>query len=427
MIINLKSNEKFNTTSKGTSIIPKKKYHVTTKVKGVKGESFCGYFVVIIQNNKNQEIKRVIQWLNDFSGRTKKIKIVFKAPKNSSQMRIGYRINDEVRVKSSCKFDLLELDKIEHSKAKPKEPENYTFPENFHVYEKNLSRLRELNSREEKILEKNLVWMFASPRSGTQWLGTQLLSHNTLVSIGPSIGLNIGSISQYFENDIVRDIELRSDEPDSFFSPVYKKSWMHFLRKFILNRIYSQFQNLSTKIIITDPEGSIGADIISECLSNSKIIILLRDGRDVIDSVVDSYKKNSWALKKYPLQSLTKDNRKSIIIKRAKFYVKVSEVLIQAYEKHSKKLRFKVKYEDLRKNTHKELKKLYNFIGIKITKNDLEQIIEKYSFENIPEKKKGSGKVTRSASPGKWTENFNNKEKKIIAKIIKDTLKNLGY
>jgi len=60
--------------------------------------------------------------------------------------------------------------------------------------EMNLPKIKELTLEEESILEKNLVWIFASPRSGTQWLGTQLLEYNTIICHGPSVGLNLSSI-----------------------------------------------------------------------------------------------------------------------------------------------------------------------------------------------------------------------------------------
>jgi len=51
------------------------------------------------------------------------------------------------------------------------------------------------------------------------------------------------------------------------------------------------------KIIIKEPHGSLAADTISECLPNSKIIILLRDGRDVLDSEVDGFLKENITAK----------------------------------------------------------------------------------------------------------------------------------
>ena len=40
---------------------------------------------------------------------------------------------------------------------------------------------------------------------------------------------------------------------------------------------------------------------------------------------------------------------------------------------------------------------------------------------------KGRGKFTRSATPGKWKENFSEEEIKIMDQEMGDLLKNLGY
>ena len=101
--------------------------------------------------------------------------------------------------------------------------------------------------------------------------------------------------------------------------------------------------------------------------------------------------------------------------------------LIKTYENHSKNKRFLVHYEDLRKNTLEELEKIYKFLEIDIKRNELEELVEKYSFENIPEKDKGEGKFARSASPGKWKENFTEEEKKLMSEIMGEKLKGLGY
>ncbi|HUS50079.1 MAG TPA: sulfotransferase domain-containing protein, partial [Candidatus Paceibacterota bacterium] len=100
---------------------------------------------------------------------------------------------------------------------------------------------------------------------------------------------------------------------------------------------------------------------------------------------------------------------------------------LEAFENHSKNLRCMIKYEDLLNNTFDELKNLYKFIDVKISDDDLLKIIDKYSFKNLPEDEKGSGKFTRSATPGKWRENFSEDEQNIMNEIMGTMLKKLGY
>jgi len=56
-----------------------------------------------------------------------------------------------------------------------------------------------------------------------------------------------------------------------------------------------------------------------------------------------------------------------------------------------------------------------------------ESNLEKSKFEKISNQEKGSGKTRRSATPGKWKENFTEEEKILMGEILGKTLKELGY
>ena len=86
-----------------------------------------------------------------------------------------------------------------------------------------------------------------------------------------------------------------------------------------------------------------------------------------------------------------------------------------------------LKYENLRKNTETELEKLYEFLEIEISKEEIQKIVHTYDFKNIPEDQKGSGKFHRIASPGKWKEHFTPEEIKIMDGIMKQVLIKLDY
>ena len=145
-------------------------------------------------------------------------------------------------------------------------------------------RFKELSMEEEGKLEKNLVWIFASPRSGTSWLGNQLLSYDTLSMDEPYLGHHIASMG--IIQNRTKFTEFHQKRESYFFSDQYQKVWRYFLRKMILNRINSQFMNLEKKIIIKEPNGSFGSDQILSCIPQSKFFLLLRDGRDVLDSMI---------------------------------------------------------------------------------------------------------------------------------------------
>jgi len=396
-----------------------KKYSVNTKVQGIKGQKYCAYFGIISLDQDNKETERKIQWLNDFSGDEKKVNIIFKAP--TDKIIIIYRINSETPLKGTCKFRILPLENVTVEEVSQELEEKFDSLNNFTV-----PRPKELTAEEESILEHNIVWIFGSPRSGTTWLATELLSFKTKVINEPHLEDHLAARLPGINNQIIKWVDRRKSYPDYFFSDAHKETWLFYLRKLILNRIYSQIQDLSKIIIIKSP-GSFGAsDIISECLPNSKIIILLRDGRDVIDSLLDARSEGGFMnIGLEPI--ISSKERISFIEYRTKMWVKLMENLLKTCNTHLEKLQLVVRYEDLRKNTSVELQKIYRFVGIDIQKEKLEEIVQKYLFENLRKTDIGKGKFHRSASPEKWKENFSKEEKNILEKIMGETLRKLGY
>ena len=288
-------------------------------------------------------------------------------------------------------------------------------------------QVKELSSTEEDQFEKNIVWLFGHRRSGTTWLGKQLLSFNTAFVFEPDITFHLEQPVGVRDHKLMRTIEVRKHMDDYFFSDKYKPVWNYFLRKMILNRFYGQIQNLSLPVIVKEPSSRLGAsDILSECLPNSKLIVLIRDGRDIIDSLVDSRSKVGWQNIR-PNSVITEKNRVRVVEDLAKNWVQQMENLMRSFENHEESQKMLVRYEDLIEKPSVILKKIYDFLKIEISLGRVDDLIQKYNFDKIPENKKGPGKFFRSATPGKWKENFNDEEKKIMEEIMGKSLKKLEY
>lgn len=202
--------------------------------------------------------------LNDFSNTKKKFSLIFEA--KTENVILIYRINSETPIRSACEFILLPIDKVNFTETESN-IEDYDDVNDFVA-----TRTSELTCDEELMLEKNIVWIFGFYRSGTTWLGTQLLSHNTLIMHEPGITEHLG-VHWETKYEVVRRFDRFYNEPNYFFSKRYENVWKYYLRKLILHRIYYQFFDLTHKIIIKEPSLVGGFDIISSCLPNSKIIL----------------------------------------------------------------------------------------------------------------------------------------------------------
>jgi len=284
-----------------------------------------------------------------------------------------------------------------------------------------------LSDEQELLLEENIVWLFGPRRSGTTWLGKQLLSHNTHYMHEPDLTSHLELSMNQAGKKFQRRIDDRKNIENYFFAERYKNIWLFFLGKLIIYRIYAQFQSYTKKIIVKEPSSLLDAsDIISKATPNSKIVILVRDGRDIIDSLLDARQEGGW-LARRAQDALKSKTRKPFIEQRANYWNIQMENLLRAYENHREDSRYMVKYEELRKNPSSILNEIYGFLGIKITEEELYNLVDRHSFEKIPTDQKGKGKFTRSATPGKWQENFNDSEKKIMNDIMFQTLEKLGY
>jgi hypothetical protein len=94
----------------------------------------------------------------------------------------------------------------------------------------------------------------------------------------------------------------------------------------------------------------------------------------------------------------------------------------KAYEAHRGR-KVLVHYEDLRSDTLGQMERIYSTLGIAVDKEKLAQVVEKRSWENIPEENKGEGKFYRKASPGSWKEDLTPPQVEIVERITAPLLK----
>lgn len=424
----LSKSEFFTSDSKKIEIQPNTFYSVDTSIKGISGLPYSGYFAIIMLDFKEREIGRRIKWITDFSKTDKTYQIKFQPKPETKYIILSYRFNIETPVRSELKIELKDLSLISLL------PNSDQKEEYDKITEFKIPSFLPLSENEEKDLENKITWLAAPPRSGTTWLGTRLLNHeDNIIWHEPWIGLHLGLLrgalmpAKDFDQKnykFDRILDMNSSNDQYFFSDQHKNNWLPFLRKLILARTYSQTQTISKNIIIKDPVGSNGMDIILECLPQSKILFLVRDGRDAIDSRMDMHKPNSWANLR-PLS--TKRDRTDAIRYYSQLWTVNMDNIKKAFDSHPENLRYMIKYEDLKKNTFDELKKIYKFINIKTNDDVLKKLVQKHDFKNIPDSEKGAGKFNRLAKPGGWRANFDEEEQKLMISIIGNTLEKYGY
>ena len=237
-----------------------------------------------------------------------------------------------------------------------------------------MSRIKaELTKNEELLLEANLVWVFGSPETKLNLLCKQISTYHNHLLNQPQVCKDLGMMKVGLHSTRTFT-EYRKDQ-DYFFSHQYSKTWMYYLKKLIINRIYSQFKDLTKKIIINEPQGAGASYIISEMFPKSRLLILLQDDKKEIDSFADQVMKNKKKLLVTSLNTeLTKEEIYEIVTHR---WMKIKEILMKAYNFKSKDLRYLIKYDNLKSIPQDEFKKIFKFLGINLNEEDIKKILAK--------------------------------------------------
>jgi hypothetical protein len=201
----------------------------------------------------------------------------------------------------------------------------------------------------------------------------------------------------------------------------YKETWLGPMRDLVLGGAAARFPEVigGGYLIIKEPNGSIGSPLLMEALPESRMIFLIRDPRDVVASSMDARSEGSWLSERREAQRRTSkaDRNPNVYVRmRANSYVQQIEKTGQAYRAHGGH-KVMVRYEDLRADTLETMKRIYSALEMPVEEAELARSVEKNSWENIPEDKKGEGKKRRKAKPGGWREDLTPKQVEIVEDI----------
>lgn len=273
--------------------------------------------------------------------------------------------------------------------------------------------IEELTEQQESVLEKNIVLIFPLPQ--TEWL-SKIIPYKANVIIEPMLGEHLAIVTDRRTEGFSTNKDFHGIRPHYFFADAYEQSWNIFLRKLILNRIHVQFHDLNKHtIIIEHPASNFAADTIVNCLPNSKVIILVSDGRNYVERQVSTLLRNKQV--KDGLKSYSVEEKIPFIEQQSKRWVKMMEILLSIETIHSKDYLMIIKIDEILNDIPESLEKIYRFLEIKIEKKELEKIRKK--IEN--EKRKNS----MENFIAKWENTFSDKEKEMMNKILGSTLKKL--
>ncbi|HET7418015.1 MAG TPA: sulfotransferase [Solirubrobacterales bacterium] len=287
--------------------------------------------------------------------------------------------------------------------------------------------------------ENRLAWIFGSSRSGSTWLLKMLSDLEGVVPVDdPHLGHHLGvwrpiplawaACEEPPELNTLLD--LKAEESGYFFAERYREAWWEPLRALIGARFEAQAEeagvadpSAAAAFVVKEP-GSHAAPLLTELFPESKVIFLLRDGRDVVDSWLDAYSDGSWAIPggAFPV---TAEGRVPLIKWLSAVWAYRSRAVRKAYEARPGGARILIRYEDLRAETETWLRRVCELIGIETAA--VPDVVERHRFEKLPSAARGRRSFTRKAQPGGWRENLTPAEQRAMHEAMGDALAEFGY
>jgi Sulfotransferase domain len=274
----------------------------------------------------------------------------------------------------------------------------------------------------EGVKPENIVWIFGTGRSGNTWLSSMMEDVGHAVWKEPAIGKLFGDF--YYGSRTTQRAN-----PKFVLGDPRKDVWLGSIRRFVLDGINGRFPELSEEaayVVVKEQPGSIGAPLLMEALPESRMIFLVRDPRDVVSSWLDGFRDGGWhhsnVARKNPERISKSEDEDRHVKGWATHYAKNVGKAAEAYDAHEGP-KVLVRYEELRADTLGTMKRIYSTLGIEVDQAQLEQVVNKHSWENIPEDQKGQGKFYRKATPGGWREDLTPEQAEIIEKVTAPLLK----
>ena len=268
--------------------------------------------------------------------------------------------------------------------------------------------------RAEPFDASRIVWIFGSSRTGSTWLTRMLgeLPGGTVWS-EPVVGALFGEF--YFDRFPHRR------GAHFLFADRFKPVWLRGIRSMVLDGAEARCGSRPGYVAINEPHGSVGAALLSEALPESRVVLLVRDPRDVVASVYDAHRTGGFATAKpWHDPSRVAERHPTFISSAAKTYLWNLEHACDAFSNHPGP-RALVRYEDLRRDTVSEFSRLCSELGLAADREAQETAVATHDWDAISEEK-GRQSFYRKASPGSWVDDLDPSQIETVEEICEPVL-----
>ena len=288
--------------------------------------------------------------------------------------------------------------------------------------------------------EDRIAWIMGSSRSGSTWLLRMLAELDGLVGIDdPHLGHHLGvwrplpiawAVARR-RPELTTLHRIKRDNDDYFFSDRHRQAWLPALRDLVRARFGAQLDAEADapgepkRLLVKEP-GCHAAEQIFELFPRSRLIFLLRDGRDVVDSWIDAYREGSWAIEEGAFE-VAPEGRRALVEWLASVWLFRTQAVARAFAERPPGRRVLVRYEDLLQWPAVELGRICAALGIEVKAGALDAIVERHAFDNVDRSERGARRAIRAAEPGGWRSNLTADEQEAMMDVLGAELAAIGY
>jgi hypothetical protein len=242
------------------------------------------------------------------------------------------------------------------------------------------------------------------------------ISHHVAPLMGEPVQLGDGS---YAPSTLKTFLAGRSSY---VLSDAYADVWGPELRRLALLRLNAVVERASTRFRLASPllvlkevSGSHAIEPVMSLFPRSRLVVLVRDGRDVVDSLLHAYEPGSWLATAQHISYSGPQKASNMAASR------------RAHDEHAADLRWTIRYEDLRADPARELAPVIDWLGLAWDAARIERVVERHAFDSLGGADRGPGKFFRAATPGLWRENLSAEERSVAEEVMGPELRALGY
>jgi hypothetical protein len=202
-------------------------------------------------------------------------------------------------------------------------------------------------------------------------------------------------------------------------SPLYAlagapEHWIPAVRAFILAAGRARYPDhrRGDPLILKDQNSGEHIGRVLQAVPESRVIVLVRDPRDVMASVADVlHTAGGWA--EEWLHPATRKADAEVFENYARGCAQSFEAALTACDRHPGPKAI-VTYEELRANANAGLRRICDAIGLAADEDAIAAAVRAHAWERIPSAEKGPGRFHRKATPGAWREDLSPEEIAVV-------------